>query len=84
MKQVGMKRPCDLHLHSFYSDGNLSPEELVAIARSKALSAVSITDHDTLLGQGEALRAGDELGVEVITGIEFSVKEEEAIIQMRL
>jgi len=71
-----MIRPCDLHLHSHYSDGNLSPEELVAHARSQNLSAVSITDHDTCLGQGEALSAGEKLGIEIITGIEFSVRDE--------
>lgn len=68
--------PCDLHLHSHYSDGDRSPDELVRRARSLGLSAVAITDHDTLHGQREALSAGERYGLEVITGIEFSIKEQ--------
>ncbi|MBN1163513.1 MAG: PHP domain-containing protein [Candidatus Krumholzibacteriota bacterium] len=68
--------PCDLHLHSYYSDGTLSPRELVVRAREKGLAAISITDHDTVSGQGEAQAAGREQGVEVISGIEFNVREE--------
>lgn len=68
--------PCDLHLHSHYSDGNRSPDELVRHARSLGLSALAITDHDTLHGQKEALSAGERYGLEVLTGIEFSIKEQ--------
>ncbi|HUV37446.1 MAG TPA: PHP domain-containing protein [Patescibacteria group bacterium] len=70
-----MEPPCDLHLHSYYSDGNLSPAALVERARDAGLSAVSITDHDTVSGQEESRRAGREYGVEVLSGIEFSVME---------
>jgi predicted metal-dependent phosphoesterase TrpH len=73
---LGHRNPCDLHLHSHFSDGNLSPAELVRRAKSAGLSAVSITDHDTLLGQAEALEAGERYGVEVLTGIEFSITED--------
>lgn len=69
--------PCDLHLHSHYSDGTLSPEELVSFSASIGLSAVSITDHDTMSGQEEALDAGRRFGIDVLPGIEFSVEEEE-------
>ena len=44
MKQV------DLHVHSTYSDGTNTPSELIAIASSKNLSAIALTDHDTLDG----------------------------------
>ncbi len=67
---------CDLHLHSFYSDGDLSPVELVKRGGLANLAAVSVTDHDTIAGQAEAARAGLEYDVEVITGIEFSVRED--------
>ena len=63
----------DLHTHSYYSDGSLSPYELVKHARECGLRAISLTDHDTFNGVNEALAAGKELGVEVIPGIEFSV-----------
>jgi predicted metal-dependent phosphoesterase TrpH len=69
--------PCDLHLHSHYSDGAMSPEELVSYAGTIGLSAVSITDHDTIDGVEEALEAGRDSGIEVVTGIEFSVEEGE-------
>lgn len=40
----------DLHVHSTYSDGSLTPEELVALALSAGLSAFALTDHDTTDG----------------------------------
>jgi 3',5'-nucleoside bisphosphate phosphatase len=70
------KAPCDLHLHSTYSDGTMSPEELVSYSHAIGLSAVSITDHDTVNGQAEALGAGARLGIDVVTGIEFSIEED--------
>ena len=69
------ERTADLHLHSFYSDGNLSPDELVARASEAGLAAMSITDHDTIDAQREAFEAGRRRGVEVVSGIEFGVEE---------
>ena len=54
----------------------MSPEELVSYAHAIGLSAVSITDHDTMRGQEEALETGKRCGIEVVTGIEFSIEEE--------
>ncbi|MBU8921531.1 MAG: PHP domain-containing protein [Bacteroidales bacterium] len=71
-----MNRPekvCDLHLHSFYSDGSLSPTEIASRGKKAGLAAISITDHDTLAGQNEALQAAKDHTVEVLPGIEFSV-----------
>jgi|WetSurMetagenome_2_1015567.scaffolds.fasta_scaffold130081_2 3',5'-nucleoside bisphosphate phosphatase len=68
--------PCDLHLHSTYSDGTMTPEELVGYAHAIGLSAVSITDHDTVNGQAEALETGKRLGIDVVTGIELSIEED--------
>ena len=62
----------DLHIHSTYSDGVLTPVELVSLAASKGLSAIAITDHDTADGTDEAIQRGLEKGIEVITGIEMS------------
>ena len=62
----------DLHIHSTYSDGVLKPAELVDLAKSQGLSAISITDHDTAGGTDEAIQRGFEKGIEVITGIEIS------------
>ena len=63
----------DLHSHSTFSDGTMTPTELVALARDKNISALALTDHDTMAGVEEAVRAGEEMGVEVVPGIEVSV-----------
>ena len=70
-----MDKQCDLHIHSVYSDGVLSPAEIVRRASRKGLAAVAVTDHDTIGGQEEALAAGPEYGIDVISGIEFSAIE---------
>ena len=62
----------DLHIHSTYSDGVLTPVELVDLAESDGLSAIAITDHDTADGIDETMQRGREKGIEVITGIEMS------------
>ncbi len=66
----------DLHTHSNCSDGSMSPSELVAYAAFKGVSAIALTDHDTVSGIDEALEAGKKYGVEVIPGIEFSVQSQ--------
>lgn len=66
MKQV------DLHVHSTYSDGTNTPSELIAIASSKNLSAIALTDHDTLDGIPDALKAAGNSEVELIPGVELS------------
>lgn len=68
-----MNRFIDLHTHSTCSDGTLTPDELVKKAAGIGLAAVALTDHDTIAGLPEAIAAGEKYGIEVITGIEFSV-----------
>ena len=63
----------DLHLHSTWSDGTHTPEELVDMAHAAGLKAISITDHDTVDGTGEALAAGARRGVRIVPGVELSV-----------
>jgi predicted metal-dependent phosphoesterase TrpH len=60
----------------------MSPEELVSYAHAIGLSAVSVTDHDTIGGQREALEAGKRYGIEVLTGIEFSIEEDGASVHI--
>jgi 3',5'-nucleoside bisphosphate phosphatase len=64
----------DLHIHSTFSDGSMSPTELVEYAYRQGLAAISITDHDTIDGIKEAACAGKRLGVEVVEGLELSIK----------
>lgn len=66
--------PVDLHIHSTFSDGTLTPTELVKMASWKKLKYISITDHDTMDGVAEAVAAGGQYGVEVISGLECSVE----------
>lgn len=63
----------DLHTHSTCSDGTFTPTEVVEEAAKAGLRAIALTDHDTIDGLEEAIEAGKKYGVEVITGIEFSV-----------
>ncbi|HUJ72789.1 MAG TPA: PHP domain-containing protein [Verrucomicrobiae bacterium] len=65
-------RFADLHLHTRYSDGTFTPRELVQHAAHLGFAAIAITDHDTLDGIPEALAAGQELGIEVIPGVEVT------------
>ena len=62
----------DLQIQSTASDGKYSPAELVKMAHDAKLETISITDHDTVDGIWEAVKAGKEFGVKVIPGIELS------------
>jgi predicted metal-dependent phosphoesterase TrpH len=62
----------DLHVHSTYSDGTDTPEELLALARDAGLGAIAIADHDTVEGVKAALGAGRG-GVALIPAVEVSV-----------
>ncbi len=66
----------DLHLHTTASDGTLSPSDLVARAKSRGLSAIAVTDHDTVGGVEEGVRAGSEHGLEVVCGVEIGIAHE--------
>ena len=62
----------DLHIHSTASDGSLTPTEVVNRANDLGLTAMALTDHDTVTGIDEALEAAKDLDMEVIPGIEVS------------
>jgi hypothetical protein len=66
------ERYIDLHAHSTASDGAVSPAELVAAAARAELSAIAITDHDTVAGNDEAAATGSRLGIRVVSGCELS------------
>jgi len=63
----------DLHLHSTFSDGSYTPEQLVAAARERGLTTIALTDHDTTDGLARFLAAGLAEGLTAIPGIELSV-----------
>lgn len=62
----------DLHIHTTESDGRLAPGEVASLAAEQGLEVISITDHDTIKAYPEAKRAGAELGLEVLPGIELT------------
>ena len=64
----------DLHAHTTASDGSYTPTELVRYAKKKGLSAIAITDHDTIAGVEEAFIEGRKLGIRVIPGAELSTR----------
>lgn len=67
-----MAQYCDLHTHSNYSDGTFSPAQIVAEAAGLGLSAVALTDHNTVAGLPEFLSAARDYPIQVIAGVEIS------------
>ena len=67
---------CDLHTHSTFSDGTDTPTELIKKAEQAGLSAIALTDHNSISGLTEFLNAAKESDVIVIPGIEFSTEHE--------
>jgi predicted metal-dependent phosphoesterase TrpH len=68
-----MSKYVDLHMHTYYSDGTKSPEELISLVRDSKVDAFSITDHDTLDGYKEVKNLITDDDPELISGVELSV-----------
>jgi predicted metal-dependent phosphoesterase TrpH len=64
---------CDLHVHSTFSDGTYTPEELIAAAISEGISTLALCDHNTVDGIPDFLRAAEGKPIRAIAGAEFSV-----------
>lgn len=62
----------DLHIHSTYSDGTFSVEEIIKSAKSIGLTTISITDHDTVEQIPDCISLGKKYGITVIPGVELS------------
>lgn len=67
-----MNEICDLHTHSVFSDGSCTPAQLIARAEAIGLSAIALTDHNTIAGVPEFLAAAEEKPIEAVAGAEFS------------
>lgn len=61
----------DLHTHSYYSDGLISPKELVRLAKKRKIKNLALTDHNTVKGVSEAIKEGKKIGVKVIPAVEI-------------
>ena len=67
----------DLHTHSSFSDGSDTPAQLAHKAHELGISAIALTDHDTTESHDEMREACDTLGIEHITGVEISLRDNE-------
>jgi hypothetical protein len=71
-----MEPAADLHLHTYFSDGTYSPEELVAQAERQELQALALTDHDTVEGCVPTETACQRVGIEFIPGTELTAEQD--------
>ena len=71
-----MNKICDLHTHSIYSDGTCTPAEIIDEAIKIGLSAVALTDHNTVDGLSDFIEAACDKDIEIVPGVEFSVDYE--------
>ena len=62
----------DLHCHTRLSDGSVTVDELIVLAKERGVTALAVTDHDTVSGVSRAVLFGKQHGVEVVPGIELS------------
>lgn len=74
MKRNSMYTKGDFHIHSTYSDGGLSPTEIVRLAKQKNVDIISITDHNNTDGIDEAIEEGKRNNIRVIPGVELSTR----------
>lgn len=72
----------DMHVHSVYSDGALTPEALARTAKANGAELVSLTDHDNLAGDKEKRAAFEKEGVRYLTGVEMSAYEGKVKVHM--
>lgn len=68
----------DLHCHTRLSNGSLSIDEIIALAKSKGVETIAITDHDCLTGTVRAKIIGERNGIKVIAGAELSALDPES------
>jgi 3',5'-nucleoside bisphosphate phosphatase len=64
----------DLHTHSYFSDGQLSPKDLVTAAHEAQVDILALTDHDTVDGLVEARQQAELLGIRLVDGVELSTQ----------
>src|SRR5262245_44962728 len=72
----------DLHAHTTVSDGTLAPEELVAEALRRGLSALAVTDHDQVRGIALCRTAAQGKGLEIVPGVEVSSALEDSTLHI--
>ena len=63
----------DMHCHSYYSDGLLSPTDVMRRAHAHGVELITLTDHDETAGVSEASDEAAALGMRFVSGVEVSV-----------
>jgi len=66
------KKYIDLHLHTTYSDGQLSPQQIAKLAAHKGIDIIAISDHDNFRGYLDAKQTAKQYGIEIIPGVEIT------------
>lgn len=72
----------DLHMHSYYSDGTMSPREIVEDAKKRNVQLIAITDHNILDSYTELKEAAEEFGINVIRGVEIDARFEDIVVHI--
>lgn len=72
----------DLHMHSMFSDGTFTPEELVAAGVRNGVKAMALTDHDTTAGVPRFLAAAEAAGMRAFSGVEVSAEVESGTLHV--
>ena len=72
-------RNTDLHTHSYYSDGQISPANLVRLAKRRGIKNLALTDHNSIKGVKEAIAEGKKIGINVIPGVEVRADKGEVL-----
>jgi 3',5'-nucleoside bisphosphate phosphatase len=67
----------DTHIHTCYSDGQETPEEVIDLAAASGISLLSITDHDLQEAYPRAIGLGRQRGIKVVPGVEITTKDEQ-------
>ena len=72
----------DLLMHSYYSDGTMSPREIVEDAKNRNVQLIAITDHNVLDSYTELKEAAEEFGINVIRGVEIDARFEDIVVHI--
>ena len=72
----------DLHMHIYYSDGTMSPREIVEDAKKRNVQLIAITDHNVLDSYTELKEAAEEFGIKVIRGVEIDARFEDIVVHI--
>lgn len=72
----------DLHMHSFFSDGTMAPEQLILEGVDSGLTAMALTDHDNVAGVPRFLAAAQKAGIRALTGVEVSADVEKGSLHI--